>query len=59
MVIEIDIYDFEKLHYFLSFEANQSNAKLYISQKKYAQEIFKMFHMMNCNSVSILTKFGF
>ncbi|GMJ02351.1 cysteine-rich RLK (RECEPTOR-like protein kinase) 8 [Hibiscus trionum] len=58
MMIEFDMTDLGMLHYFLGIEAVQSTAGIFISQKKYVQEILDRFQMSNCNSVCTPTEVG-
>ncbi|KAA3486843.1 retrovirus-related Pol polyprotein from transposon TNT 1-94 [Gossypium australe] len=51
MMIEFDMTDLGMLHYFLGIKVVQSTARIFISQKKYVQEILDRFQMKNCNSV--------
>ncbi|XP_073041996.1 secreted RxLR effector protein 161-like [Primulina eburnea] len=44
--------DLDLMHYFLGIEVMQTVGGIFISQKKYAQEILGRFQMQNCNSVS-------
>lgn len=44
---ELDMFDFRKMHYFLVIELVQSAAGIFISQRKYAQEIPDRFQMKN------------
>jgi len=58
MMIEFDMTDLGMLHYFLGIEIVQSTAGIFISQKKYMQDILNRFQMQNCNSVCIPTEVG-
>ncbi|KAK2968675.1 hypothetical protein RJ640_001578 [Escallonia rubra] len=58
MMVEFDMSDLGMMHYFLGIEVKQSAAGIFISQKKYVQEILDRFQMKNCNSVSTPTEFG-
>ena len=51
MMIEFNMSDLGKMHYFLGIKVVQSAAGIFISQKKYVQEILDRFQMKNCNSV--------
>ncbi|XP_019053103.1 PREDICTED: uncharacterized protein LOC109114618 [Nelumbo nucifera] len=46
------------MHYFLGIEVVQSDAGIFVSQKKYAQEILDRFDMKNCNSTTTLVETG-
>ncbi|KAL5583478.1 hypothetical protein UlMin_015920 [Ulmus minor] len=50
-MLEFDMSDLGMMHYFLGMEVVQTDAGIFVSQKKYAQEILDRFHMKNCNSV--------
>ncbi|KAM1172663.1 hypothetical protein ACFX2G_023223 [Malus domestica] len=51
MMSEFDMTDLGKMCYFLGIEMVQSSSGIFISQKKYAQEILERFQMSNCNPV--------
>ncbi|GKF26452.1 retrovirus-related pol polyprotein from transposon TNT 1-94, partial [Tanacetum coccineum] len=51
VMAEFDMSDLGRLHYFLSIEVVQSDAGIFISQRKYMQEILKKFRMKDCNPV--------
>jgi len=55
---KFDMSDPKKLHYFLSFEVVQSNARLFVSKKKYVHKILDKSRMKNCYSVCTLTECG-
>ncbi|KAK2970503.1 hypothetical protein RJ640_013575 [Escallonia rubra] len=57
MMVEFDMSDLGMMHYFLGIEVKQSAAGIFISQKKYVQEILDRFQMKNCNYVSTPTEF--
>lgn len=52
MMLEFDMSDLGRLHYFLGIEVVQSADGIFISQKKYVREILDRFQMSNCNSVT-------
>ncbi|GKB48853.1 retrovirus-related pol polyprotein from transposon TNT 1-94 [Tanacetum coccineum] len=52
VMAEFDMSDLGRLHYFLGIEVVQSDAGIFISQRKYMQEILKKFRMKDCNPVS-------
>lgn len=58
MMKEFDMTDLGLMHYFLGIEVMQLANGVFVSQKKYAQEILDRFNMKDCNSVSIPTKPG-
>ncbi|GAU33542.1 hypothetical protein TSUD_143350 [Trifolium subterraneum] len=49
---EFEMTDLGEMKYFLGMEIFQSSAGIFISQKKYALEVLKKFHMDKCKSVS-------
>ena len=51
MMAEFDMTDLGMMHYFLGIEVVQSAGGIFISQKKYAQEILDKFQMTDCNHV--------
>uniref|UniRef100_A0A0V0GTF5 Putative ovule protein n=1 Tax=Solanum chacoense TaxID=4108 RepID=A0A0V0GTF5_SOLCH len=58
MMVEFDMTDIGMMHYFLGIEVVQSADGIFITQKKYAQEILDRFQMKSCNSASSPTEFG-
>ncbi|KAJ8630112.1 hypothetical protein MRB53_023435 [Persea americana] len=50
--------DLGMMHYFLGIEVVQSTNGIFISQKKYVQDILDKFRMKDCNPVSTPTEFG-
>ncbi|KAF2298936.1 hypothetical protein GH714_029230 [Hevea brasiliensis] len=58
MMLEFDMSDLGRLHYFLGIEVVQSADGIFISQKKYVQEILDRFQMSNCNSVTTPSDVG-
>ncbi|CAI8587517.1 unnamed protein product [Vicia faba] len=58
MMLEFDMADLGKMHYFLCIKVVQSKAGILISQKKYVQEILNKFQMSNCNRAAIPTEVG-
>ncbi|KAG6478573.1 hypothetical protein ZIOFF_062016 [Zingiber officinale] len=58
MMLEFDMSDLGKMHYFLGIRIVQSATGIFISQKKYAQEILDRFQMENCNSVNTPAEVG-
>ena len=51
MMIEFDMTDLERMRYFLGIEVLQRTDGIFISQRKYAQEILERFNMDQRNSV--------
>lgn len=51
MMVEFDMTDLGKMRYFLGIEVMQRKDGIFISQKKYAQEVLERFRMEGCNSV--------
>lgn len=58
MMLEFDMSDLGKMHYFLGIEVVQIAAGIFISQKKYVQEILYRFQMSNCNPMATPTEVG-
>lgn len=58
MMIEFDMSDLGKMHYFLGIEVVQSTNGIFISQEKYVQEVLCIFKIEKCNSASTPVKFG-
>jgi len=58
MMIEFEMTDLRMMHYYLGLEVVQSTTCIFISQKKYVQEILERFQMNNCNSVGTPTEVG-
>ncbi|CAL8156616.1 unnamed protein product [Prunus armeniaca] len=58
MMHEFDMSDLGLMHYFLGIEVVQSSAEIFISQKKYVQEILDRFEMKDCNSVCTPIEIG-
>ncbi|XP_024177774.1 uncharacterized protein LOC112183641 [Rosa chinensis] len=52
MMSTYEMNDMGLLHYFLGIEVSQSKDEIFISQKKYAENIIKKFNMLGCNSVA-------
>ncbi|GAA0159622.1 transmembrane signal receptor [Lithospermum erythrorhizon] len=51
MVKVFEMTDLGNMNYFLGIEVRQTQAGIFIGQKKYAEEILKRFAMDDCNSV--------
>ena len=58
MIVEFDMSDLGKMHYFLGIALVQSAAEIFVSKGKYVQEILNRFQIKNCNSVSMPVKVG-
>ncbi|GKU94475.1 hypothetical protein SLEP1_g7971 [Rubroshorea leprosula] len=52
MMAEFEMSDLGLMHYYLGIEVKQSDASIFISQKKYVQDILDRFRMKNSNPVS-------
>ncbi|KAI9200548.1 hypothetical protein LWI28_009701 [Acer negundo] len=48
-----EMSDLGQLHYFLGIEVSQMKNEIFISQRKYTENILKKFNLMGCNSVDI------
>ncbi|RVX13416.1 Retrovirus-related Pol polyprotein from transposon TNT 1-94 [Vitis vinifera] len=51
MMLEFDMSDLGKMRYFLGIEVMQKSDGIFISQKKYTQEVLERFSMDKCNPV--------
>ena len=58
MMVEFEMSDLGMLHYFLGIEVVQSANGIFMSQKKYVQDVLDRFQMKDCNPVSTPTEFG-
>ncbi|KZV47100.1 retrovirus-related Pol polyprotein from transposon TNT 1-94, partial [Dorcoceras hygrometricum] len=58
MMVEFDMSDLGKMHYFLGIEVVQSTGGIFISQKKYIQELLCRFHMEKCNAANTPVELG-
>ena len=52
MMRNFEMSDLGLLKYFLGLEVNQDKDGIFISQKKYADDLLKKFHMMNCEAAA-------
>jgi superfamily I DNA and/or RNA helicase len=52
LVVEFEMKDLGLMHYFLGLEVWQSLKKIFLNQGKYAIEILKRFHMLECKSMN-------
>ncbi|KAM2899811.1 hypothetical protein FF1_006000 [Malus domestica] len=51
MMVEFEMTDLGKISYFLGIEVLQRTDGIFISQRKYAQEVLERFNMDQCNPV--------
>nr|KYP32050.1 Retrovirus-related Pol polyprotein from transposon TNT 1-94 [Cajanus cajan] len=51
MMLEFDMSDLGRMRHFLGIEVIQSDAGIFICQRRYAQEILARFNMTDCNPV--------
>ena len=51
MILEFDMTNLGKMRYFLGIEVMQKSDGIFISQKKYTQEVLERFSMDKCNPV--------
>ncbi|XP_034690560.1 uncharacterized mitochondrial protein AtMg00810-like [Vitis riparia] len=58
MIVEFEMSDLGMMHYFLSIEVMHSSIGIFLSQKKYVQEILDKFQMKDCNPVNTPSEFG-
>ena len=58
MMVEFEMSDLGMMHYFLGIEVVQLANWIFISQKKYVQDILDRFQMKDCNPVSTPIEFG-
>eukprot|EP00257_Ricinus_communis_P015773 XP_015573748.1 uncharacterized protein LOC107261134 [Ricinus communis] len=58
MMVEFEMSDLGMMHYFLGIEVMQSSTGVFISQKKYVQEILDRFKMKDCNPASTPSEFA-
>ncbi|XP_070664579.1 secreted RxLR effector protein 161-like [Malus domestica] len=50
-MVEFDMTDLGKMRYFLGIEMIQRSDGIFISQRKYAEEVLERFNMDRCNSL--------
>ncbi|KAK6791895.1 hypothetical protein RDI58_010976 [Solanum bulbocastanum] len=58
MMVEFEMSDLGKMHYFLGLEVVQSENGIFVSQKKNLREILDQFKLKNCNPTDTLVEFG-
>jgi len=58
MMEEFEMTDLGKMHYFLGLEVVQFDDEIFISQKKYVQEILDTFKIKDCNFEVTPIEFG-
>ena len=58
MMVDFDMFDIGMMPYFLGIEVEQFVVGIFISQKKYVQDILNIFKMENCNSVGSPMEIG-
>ena len=51
MMTEFDITNLGRMSYFLVLEVLQRSEGIFVSQRKYAQEVLERFNMNQCNAV--------
>ncbi|XP_014490568.1 uncharacterized protein LOC106753285 [Vigna radiata var. radiata] len=51
MMLKFDMTDLGKMRYFLGVEVIQSNARIFICQRRYALEVLAKFNMVDSNPV--------
>ncbi|KAA3479438.1 retrovirus-related Pol polyprotein from transposon TNT 1-94 [Gossypium australe] len=56
MMSEFDMSNLGLMHYFLGIEVVQFDAGIFISQKRYVQDILTRFRMQDCNPVCTLAE---
>lgn len=59
IMVEFDMSNVGMIHYFIDLKVKWYVDGIFISQKKYVQDIQDRFQMKNCNFVSILMEKGF
>lgn len=52
MMSTYEMSDLGLLHYFLGIEISQTKGEIFISQKKYAENLLKKFHLWGCKAVA-------
>ena len=56
IMVEFDMSNLGKMHQFLGIDIVQPAVGIFMSQKKYVQEILDQFKMKDCNPVSTPAK---
>jgi hypothetical protein len=52
LAVEFEMKDLGMMHYFLGLEVWQRQDEIFLSQGKYAVEIFKRFEMLDCKEMA-------
>lgn len=50
---EFEMNDLGVMKYFLGFEIQQDHVGIHVSQKKYTEDLLKLFHMQNCKPTNV------
>lgn len=58
MMAEFEMKDLGLMSYFLGLEVHQTQNKIFVSQSKYARDMFKRFSMENSSPVATPTSHG-
>lgn len=58
IMYEFEMSNLELMRYFLGTQVMHANVSIFISQKKYVQEILDRFQMQNCNPMDTPTEVG-
>ena len=58
MTKEFEMTDIGEMSYFLGVEVKQNQEGIFMSQKKYAEQILSKFRMKDCKTISTPTEAG-